>query len=83
MNNLYRELAPVPEAAWAQIEDEARRTFTRNVAARRVVGVVGPGGFTQAAVDDVERGAEDRLVNLQETLTALVQTTEASVVLTR
>lgn len=50
MNNLYRELAPVPEAAWAQIEDEARRTFKRNVAARRVVDVVGPTGFAQAAV---------------------------------
>ena len=27
MNNLHRELAPVTEAAWDQIEEEARRTF--------------------------------------------------------
>ena len=29
MNNLYRELAPVTDAAWASIEEEARRTFER------------------------------------------------------
>ena len=28
MNNLHRELAPISEAAWADIEEEARRTFT-------------------------------------------------------
>lgn len=50
MNNLHRELAPISDAAWAQIEDEARRTFTRNVACRRVVDVVGPGGSTLSAV---------------------------------
>ncbi|MGV9346062.1 encapsulin, partial [Streptomyces spiralis] len=26
-NNLHRDLAPITSAAWAQIEDEARRTF--------------------------------------------------------
>ena len=50
MNNLHRELAPISEAAWAEIEDEARRTFTGNVAARRVVDLVGPAGPTLAAV---------------------------------
>lgn len=98
MNNLHRELAPITEAAWAQIEEEARRTFKRNVAGRRVVDVAGPEGptlsavgtghirplttpaepvivhqrevqavielrvpftVTRAAVDDVERGAQD------------------------
>ncbi len=44
MTNLHRALAPVTEAAWAQIEDETRRTFTRHVAARRVVDVDGPAG---------------------------------------
>ncbi|GAB3688598.1 family 1 encapsulin nanocompartment shell protein [Actinocorallia lasiicapitis] len=39
MNNLHRSLAPVSDAAWAQIEDEARRTFIRSAAARRVVDV--------------------------------------------
>ena len=27
MNNLYRELAPITDAAWADLEDEAKRTF--------------------------------------------------------
>jgi uncharacterized linocin/CFP29 family protein len=50
MNNLHRELAPVSDAAWAQIEAEARRTFERNVAGRRVVDVSGPDGPTLASV---------------------------------
>jgi uncharacterized linocin/CFP29 family protein len=39
MNNLYRDLAPVTEAAWAEIELEASRTFKRHIAGRRVVDV--------------------------------------------
>ena len=39
MNNLHRELAPISEAAWAQIEEEASRTLKRYLAARRVVDV--------------------------------------------
>ncbi|MFD6423642.1 family 1 encapsulin nanocompartment shell protein [Streptomyces sp. NPDC060198] len=52
MNNLHRELAPVTEAAWQQIEEEARRTFTRHVAGRRVVDVTDPEGPALAAVGD-------------------------------
>ncbi|MFF2650800.1 family 1 encapsulin nanocompartment shell protein [Streptomyces sp. NPDC058045] len=48
--NLHRELAPVTPAAWSEIEDEARRTFRRNLAGRRVVDVSGPDGPTLAAV---------------------------------
>lgn len=50
MNNLHRELAPITELAWEQIEDEARRTFKRSIAGRRVVDLVGPTGPTLAAV---------------------------------
>jgi uncharacterized linocin/CFP29 family protein len=50
MNNLHRELAPISEAAWAQIEDEASRTLKRHLAARRVVDVRGPNGLGLAAV---------------------------------
>jgi len=50
VNNLYRELAPISEAAWADIETEARRTFSRHVAARRVVDVLGPSGEELSAV---------------------------------
>ncbi|WP_232005989.1 encapsulin [Mycobacterium sp. 852013-50091_SCH5140682] len=50
MNNLYRDLAPVTDLAWAQIEQEAARTFKRHIAGRRVVDVTGPGGPSSAAV---------------------------------
>ncbi len=50
MNNLYRELAPISDAAWAQIEEETARTFKRYLAGRRVVDVVGPKGLELAAV---------------------------------
>ncbi|WP_339132233.1 family 1 encapsulin nanocompartment shell protein [Streptomyces sp. f51] len=48
--NLHRELAPITPAAWNEIEDEARRTFRRNLAGRRVVDVSGPDGPVLAAV---------------------------------
>ena len=51
MNNLHRELAPVSDGAWASIEEEARRTFTLHVAARRVVDVRGPEGLGLSAVN--------------------------------
>src|SRR6201992_3767224 len=98
MNNLHRELAPVSDAAWAQIEEETTRTLKRYLAGRRVVDVPTPNGIglpavgtghllsiappaedilarqregkplvelrvpfelTRAAIDDLERGAED------------------------
>ena len=50
MNNLHRELAPISDAAWAQIEEETARTFKRYVAGRRVVDVRGPAGAILSAV---------------------------------
>ena len=50
MNNLYRELAPISSPAWADLEEEAKRTFTRHVAGRRAVDVLGPEGLTLSAV---------------------------------
>lgn len=50
MNNLYRELAPISDKAWSQIEEEASRTLKRHLAARRVVDVVGPKGFDLSAI---------------------------------
>jgi uncharacterized linocin/CFP29 family protein len=50
MNNLHRELAPISEAAWADIEEETTRTLKRYLAARRVVDVNGPGGVGLSAV---------------------------------
>jgi uncharacterized linocin/CFP29 family protein len=50
MNNLHRELAPISDGAWAQIEEEAQRTLKRYLAGRRVVDVKGPGGVMLSAV---------------------------------
>jgi len=45
MNNLYRELAPISDAAWEQIEEETTRTLKRFLAGRRVVDVPAAGGI--------------------------------------
>src|SRR6202045_1642670 len=50
MNNLHRELAPISDAAWSQIEEETSRTIKRYLAGRRVVDVQGPGGIALSAV---------------------------------
>jgi uncharacterized linocin/CFP29 family protein len=50
MNNLHRELAPISDAAWAQIEEETTRTLKRHLAGRRVVDVQGPAGVDLSAV---------------------------------
>jgi uncharacterized linocin/CFP29 family protein len=50
MNNLHRELAPISAAAWSDLEEEARRTFKRHVAGRRIVDVADPDGPTLSAV---------------------------------
>jgi uncharacterized linocin/CFP29 family protein len=50
MNNLHRELAPISDGAWAQIEEETSRTFKRHIAGRRVVDVQGPAGSLLSAV---------------------------------
>src|ERR1700674_618196 len=49
MNNLHRELAPISDAAWSQIEEETSRTIKRYLAGRRVVDVEGPDGRALSA----------------------------------
>ena len=48
MNNLHRELAPISDKAWAQVEEEASRTLKRHLAARRVVDVPDPKGLERS-----------------------------------
>jgi uncharacterized linocin/CFP29 family protein len=50
MNNLHRELAPISDGAWAQIEEETSRTLKRYLAGRRVVDVHAPEGTALSAV---------------------------------
>lgn len=50
MNDLHRELAPISEEAWEQIDGEAKRTLKLTLAARRLVDFVGPLGWATSAV---------------------------------
>ena len=50
MNHLMRELAPVNDAAWAQIDEEATRSLKHFLAARRLVDFAGPLGWHHSAV---------------------------------
>src|SRR5579863_2994526 len=50
MNNLHRELAPISDAAWAQIEEETTRTLKRYLTGRRVVDVPSAGGIALPGV---------------------------------
>src|SRR5271156_6536205 len=50
MNNLHRELAPISDAAWSEIEEETTRTLKRYLAGRRVVDFPAPGGVALPGV---------------------------------
>ncbi|MCT4353998.1 bacteriocin family protein [Streptomyces sp. Je 1-79] len=70
-DNLHRELAPITPAAWAEIEEEARRTFRRHVAGRRVVDVPDPAGPGLAAagtghLDEIDPPAPGVTARLRE-----------------
>jgi uncharacterized linocin/CFP29 family protein len=45
MSHLFRELAPVTDEAWEEIESEATRTLRHYLTARRVVDFTGPKGW--------------------------------------
>jgi uncharacterized linocin/CFP29 family protein len=77
MDNLHRELAPISDEAWAQIEQEAARTFKRHLAGRRLVDVHGPAGTGFSAVGrgrvrDIEPPGEG-VIARQRLVTPLVE----------
>lgn len=51
MNLLRRELAPIPDAAWAEIDAEARRVLTLSLGGRKLVDFDGPHGWDFAAAN--------------------------------
>jgi len=51
VNGLLRELAPISEAAWSEIDKEAKRTLKTTLGARRLVDFSGPLGWEAAAVN--------------------------------
>jgi uncharacterized linocin/CFP29 family protein len=77
VNNLHRELAPISDAAWAQIEEETSRTIKRYLAGRRVVDFHGPAGTALSAVGTGHlRGIaapEDGIIARQREAKALVE----------
>jgi uncharacterized linocin/CFP29 family protein len=73
MNNLHRELAPISDEAWGEIEQETARTLRRYLAGRRVVDVHGPGGPSLACVGtghlrDIESPADGVRARQREVL---------------
>jgi uncharacterized linocin/CFP29 family protein len=77
MNNLHRELAPISDGAWVQIEEETSRTFKRYLAGRRVVDVQGPAGTALSAVGTGHlraiKAPNDEIVARQREVKALVE----------
>ena len=51
MSHLLREHAPITEAGWAEIDDEARARLAPGLAARRTVDFLGPHGWEHSAVN--------------------------------
>lgn len=50
MDHLLRAKAPISDAGWAEIEEEATRSLKHYLAARKVVDFSGPHGWTHTAV---------------------------------
>lgn len=77
MNNLHRHLAPISDAAWEQIEQEASRTLKRHLAARRVVDVPDPEGLGHSAVGTGHtrqiEAPDDGIQAIQREVKALVE----------
>jgi uncharacterized linocin/CFP29 family protein len=51
MNHLHRELAPISDAGWAAIDDEAKTRLTTHLAARKLVDFGGPHGWSHSATN--------------------------------
>ena len=51
MNHLLRELAPITDGGWEQLEDEGRRQVVASLAARKLVDFSGPHGWQYSATN--------------------------------
>lgn len=71
MNHLLRELAPLSDGAWSQVEDEAKSRLTTYLAARKLVDFRGPRGWDYSAhnlgrTTGVDAGVGDRSVRVRQ-----------------
>ena len=51
MNHLFRELAPITDSAWEQIDEEADRSLRHFLAGRKLLDLSGPHGWEHATLD--------------------------------
>ncbi len=70
MNHLRRELAPIPETAWEQIEAEATRSLRLYLGARKLIDVAGPLGWQ---ADTVTTGVVESLPDVATRVTAAMR----------
>jgi uncharacterized linocin/CFP29 family protein len=73
MNHLLHELAPVSDAAWAEIDEEATRTLKHFLTGRRLVDVSGPKGWEHEAAS---RGHVDDVTDAPEGIRARMRTVQ-------
>jgi uncharacterized linocin/CFP29 family protein len=59
MDHLMRQKAPITAEAWAEIDDEARRSLTNYLAARKLIDVSGPHGWGFSAIPTGRLGAPE------------------------
>ena len=51
MNDLLRDLAPIADSAWKQLDEQARQALVVELAARKLVDFVGPKGWHESAMN--------------------------------
>jgi uncharacterized linocin/CFP29 family protein len=51
MNHLLRQLAPISDSAWSELDDEARERLAPALAARKLVDFSGPHGWSYSATN--------------------------------
>ncbi len=61
MDYLKRELAPITDKAWEEIEEQAKEVLEERLTARKIVDVSGPAGWEKSAMP------EGRLGEIEET----------------
>ena len=78
MDLLKRELAPITNEAWEQVDDEARRVLKLHLAGRRLVDFSGPHGWQLGAVNtgrlkQIEPTAPDKVAHAIRDVLPLVE----------
>jgi len=78
MSHLLREYAPITEASWSLIDDEARERLTPALAARKLIDFAGPHGWEYSATNlgrtaALAAGPIDDLEAVQRRVLAVVE----------